>query len=826
MSSKVLPLTLLFVHSFAFFDDHDSKDTMQALAHWHVNFPQEKAYVQQDKPYYVLGETLWFKVYLLHAVDHSFITPSQTVYVELISHDQNILARRNIRISDGAGTGDILLDPSWESGQYTLRAFTQYMLNYDHAFLFQRSFEVGKIAKEAALGEEAVTKSESADESYQDLLIRSYPEGGDWVCGLKSVVAVKSQNRQGMPKPIKARVLDDEGQVVTLFATDEQGHGKFAMIPDCTRKYRIQPIDDPSGGHALPAAKAEGYTLSLKNVHREEFFVEINASPGKSLAGAYVVGHLRGDAPWLYDQMEGTSAAFSLRQDQLAGGVHHITLFAADGRPVAERLLYIHPTITPVRIQLDRASAAGKLSRIGMSLEVSKFVNDPDKLQAAASIYDHGLGLAPDPLAQHLLLHAELPGAAQSSVAYFEDPFAPNLKGLDLVMLTNGWRRFKWEDVINGNYPLIKHPPENGFTLSGITMRSEQKSQPIQAEILLTTLGANLQMMKEASDEKGHFAFRDLQILDTTGIILRAQKADTGKKRKSTSGDQSISKRTVFIDLFDRERQARELPVRPLSKFRLPPSMREGYADRMRYNYEVDGQYASVWSIDLDEVVVKGSKTDADVAFHEPGMAYKDPDNRIMINDFPAASSYTNIFDFLRGKVPGVEVIGSYPNRTARIRGTNTIQGNPNASFLLDGATVTSSILNNFPMDRIAFIDVIKSLSKSTALGNNQSGVIAVYTRRTSGTGTKASKSGNIVTFRHPGYYRAREFYNPLPSEMEEKKLNYRSTLYWNPNVTLQSLGDQMNFYTSNNAASYHVVVQGITDSGEFVYGSTTFQVQ
>ena len=44
------------------------------------------------------------------------------------------------------------------------------------------------------------------------------------------------------------------------------------------------------------------------------------------------------------------------------------------------------------------------------------------------------------------------------------------IRQLDLVMLTHGWRRFKWEDLAKGKTPVIKYPIENYISLNAEVM--------------------------------------------------------------------------------------------------------------------------------------------------------------------------------------------------------------------------------------------------------------------------------------------------------------------------------------------------------------------
>ncbi|MBX2815020.1 MAG: hypothetical protein KTR24_03445, partial [Saprospiraceae bacterium] len=362
MTSRIILLSISILAYTAVLAQ-TTNQSVTALAGWHHNFPHEKIYVQQDKPYYVLGEQVWFKVYLVNAVDHSFITPSQTVYVELLDSAGTVMDKRNIRIRNGAGNGDFLINPKWPAGRYHIHAYTAYMLNYDEAFHFIRPFNIGDIQGQ---------RNGSKAREEQEVEVSFYPESGNLLCAIESSIAVRSLDEHGFPVAIKAKVLDNNDQLITLFATNEKGYGKFALTPLCDDAYRIELVDHPKMlAFPIPEAQPSGYSLSVKNVHKDEIYVKVAATPDLTLNDCYVVGHLRGDSPWLQDGLKDNATAFKIKSSELEGGVHHLTLFQGNGIPVSERLLYRHASPEQVEIALQGNLAQRNRQTLKISLPPS-----------------------------------------------------------------------------------------------------------------------------------------------------------------------------------------------------------------------------------------------------------------------------------------------------------------------------------------------------------------------------------------------------------------------------------------------------------------------
>src|SRR5580698_4725837 len=67
--SRILPTDLLK------FSNHS--DSLKS------QYPGEKAYLQFDKPYYALGDTIWFKAYLLNAPSLILSAKSGLLHIDL-----------------------------------------------------------------------------------------------------------------------------------------------------------------------------------------------------------------------------------------------------------------------------------------------------------------------------------------------------------------------------------------------------------------------------------------------------------------------------------------------------------------------------------------------------------------------------------------------------------------------------------------------------------------------------------------------------------------------------------------------------------------------
>jgi len=124
-------------------DDSQLKQTLQHLENYQKEYPQEKVYLHLDKSYYVAGEDIWFKAYITVGQFNFLSAISNIVYVELIDgQDKIVLSRRLLAIS-GLAVGDFQLPDTLREGSYRIRAYTNWMRNFDDGLFFDRTLLIG-----------------------------------------------------------------------------------------------------------------------------------------------------------------------------------------------------------------------------------------------------------------------------------------------------------------------------------------------------------------------------------------------------------------------------------------------------------------------------------------------------------------------------------------------------------------------------------------------------------------------------------------------------------------------------------------------------------
>src|SRR5690606_40577278 len=110
----------------------------------------------------------------------------------------------------------------------------------------------------------------------------------------------------------------------------------------------------------------------------------------------------------------------------------------------------------------------------------------------------------------YLLLSSEVKGKIENPKYYFQDDTWERQRALDQLMLTQGWRRFRWEALLQDSLPDFSHPLERGLAFSGQLTDFYKREQPVQGKVSLTLLGDAFYMDTITTSVDGHFVFPSL----------------------------------------------------------------------------------------------------------------------------------------------------------------------------------------------------------------------------------------------------------------------------------------------------------------------------
>jgi len=789
------------------------------LARYSWDHPTEKVYLHTDKSYYVAGEDIWFKVYLMIGPYHVPDSITSVVYVDLIHPDGTLSGRKIIRTREGLGWGDFDLTGNLKTGTYILKAYTRYMQNFDQAYFFRKTIQILPVLPEDRFPEPDVTSAlpEKTSTETPPVKIRFFPEGGDLVTGLQNYVAFKATDPQGRSREVKGVIKDSKGLVITEFESQKFGMGYFILKPEENESYQaILTLDDGEYSFEIPDAQIRGYGLHI-NKSGKNIYLWVRNNQHAKMDGSFVIGQFRGFPFITIHAKKGQEFLYSvLSSQEIPSGIIHFTFFDSLGIPRCERLVYTENEKETIdfRIGSDR-EIYKRRDKASFDIHIEDLSGNPVLTNLSLSVVNDSI-IKPDPNRSHIKsyfnLESDIKGNIENPGYYFNPENADRFELLDILMLTHGWRRFVWKEILEGQIPDLQFQPEFGFNISGnlVDFYNPNKIQPgkVRAFIYENQLYYN----EIETDNQGHFEFQGLTIFDSTDVVIQAwRELDNSSKKKKNK--EPRTKNDVAIRINDRIFPEIRPELWPPEK-KLDPGIAD-YLALNDYILKIDSSYGGR-TIILNELTVKDRRINPEDPFDRPGKLYDNPSRRVVMDSIGFDNQSLPLVDILRKYMPGIQVRGVPPDVQVTIRGPRNLTGSSQPMFLLDGYPVEIDFLYYFPSSEIAFIDLLNTNRAAIYGSDGANGVIALYTRQEPTVPEEEERMG-MINFIYAGYYRAREFYTPDYEVPEEKhiKPDFRRTLYWNPSLTTDDLGNiEFSFFTSDETGDYRAEIEGMTYSG------------
>ncbi|WP_394974360.1 hypothetical protein [uncultured Croceitalea sp.] len=788
----------------------------------------EKTYITTDKDFYINGETIWYKVFLLNGSNHTATDKSNVVYIELINDKDSIVAQQKL-INQGFGVhGSMDIAEPLEKGHYILRAYTKYMLNEKQPILHHKKITVQAPRPDSStlnLAEKNTPQINQSNSNLERLNVSFFPEGGSLISGISSILGIKITDNEGTGIALKGKIFDDTNNLISVFKSHEFGLGKAVFTPKFNKKYFAQiVVNDKTERYPLPNASQTGYALRIRNLGKSiELDVATNLIEG--LKETMLVGHIRGRT--FFKHIEKTSdSIFSVKllTKELEDGVAHFTLFTRNGEPVCERLIFIENTenVVVLTAKLD-STVYDQREKVSIKLDLKNKKGFPLKGNLTTSIIvnTNSSNNSGSEIKSWLLLNSDVGGTVPNANYFFEKNNSKRKYLLDALMLTHGWRRFVWKDLLNKKVnKTLEFEPEKGIMIEGKTTSFKNEYMSKQSLVNLSFLGESLFQEEKVTNAQGVFSFGPFNFNDTINILLQAKPL-----KKIDKNEFSIYTEDSFPKpLLDNKR----ISEYPTKKINFPEKyLKQAYKSKVE-KFRYDPKIIALESVSVE---AKKKKTHKELVNEEiqEFTRYRAPDSRIFTDSLYAGPALSAL-DLLLF-VPGVQVTGYYPNQKLVIPRAiaSSFTGSTGPLILLDGIPVDISFIANMRANEIMFVDLLVEASTTLYGLRGASGVIAFYSNKQLRVNLYAEQEyPNILNFKIGGFAKVREFYSPnyaVPSP-KHIRADYRTTLHWEPNITItDSDSASIDFFTGDLSGTYSVKVEGITMDGRPVSAIETFMV-
>ncbi|RZL43985.1 MAG: hypothetical protein EOP00_21925 [Pedobacter sp.] len=738
---------------------------------------QEKVFVHTDKDSYIIGEILWLKAYIVNDITGLPSELSKVAYVEILDRNNKPIEQAKISIDKGSGNGSLSLDNISKSDTYKLRVYTNWMKNFGPHSYFEKELRIINPTVSPDLKPNLSNK----------IAVQFFPEGGNLVDGLTTIVGIKAVDSHGVGINVNGFIVNRKNDTVARFKTHKFGIGRFVFTPAPNELYRaIITVEKEKHIEEFPMAKQAGHALSVGSDQSESVTIAMANTTSENTG--YLIVHDGKSVQFSKEivYLNGKST-IQIPKGQFGEGVSNITLFSEKGIPVAERLFF-----KPIKNQIKIATNIGKSTyatrdRVTLDLDLSTPKNVPHlDFSVSVSKADE---LDGENIITSFLLTSALKGKVESPSYYLNDTVESNL-ALDNLLLTQGWRKFNWDDI-KTEKSLLKFLPEySGHLITGKILKADN-TPSAYADLYLGIPGKRIQFYESVSDKQGDFIFNTYQLYGNNEAVIMNKSTDTTTK---------ITLNSPFSNQFT-PFAYQNLNYSNLNTDKLTD---ESFGIQVQKNFVGDK---------LNQF--NGLNTDTTLFYGKAAKTY-------IFNNY---ERFNNMEESLREFVKETFVLKNSDGFQIKLLANDVpLHGNP--LVLLDG-------IPYFDMNKVMKIDPTKIselevVPAAYQLGSSKfDGILAFTSYKTSLANIDISANALVVDYE--GLQNQREFYAPS-YESEDQKVSslpdFRYTLYWNPNIVFDKDGKAKTvFFTSDAPGNYIGVINGIDVNGSLGTSYFTFKV-
>jgi hypothetical protein len=759
-----------------------------AFNQYHQNTIKEKVFVHTDKNIYVTGEIAWFKLYVVDASDNKPLDLSKVAYVEILDSANKQMLRAKIALNNAEGNGSFYLPVNLNSGNYKLRAYTNWMKNFGAEYFFEKDITIVNVQKSIDL-----PLKKHADK-YD---IQFFPEGGNLVNKIPSTIAFKGTDEYGKGINFTGFLIDNNDTLLT-FKPLHAGMGSFSLTPLPGHVYKAL-VKTASGDYItkdLPTAYSSGYVMSLlDSADKIKVTVQSDILSGHEI---YLFAHTHEIIKVsLGSFLQNGEAVFLFDKGMLGDGISHITIFNEQKQPVCERLYFKKPAKQlEIKLKSDKAEYRTR-KKVSINIQTGNtgLKNDSSSLSMSVYLLDSLQSFDAASITSYLLLTSGLKGYIEDPDYYFLNDDPETKTALNNLVLTNGWRRFKWEDIFKNAKPFFEYAPEyNGPIIVGKVINTITGSPASNIESYFSVPGFPAAFKSSFSDKDGRVKFELKDYYGSSEIIVQP----------NTLRDSIY--RIDIADPFSKTYSGNPFPEFTLHK-EAAGSLRE-----QSVSMQVQNIYSGKSLKQFSNPVVDST------AF------FITTDANYLLDNY---TRFITIEEILREYVTLVDVKKREGNFHFSLLDFATNQKfSTDPLVMLDGVPV-------FNFNRFMQIDPLK-LNKLEVLNRKYFLGGSMFTGILSWTSYKGDMAdydpgSHATIIDYDGLQREREFYSPVYTTEVQRSSHlpdFRNVLLWSPDIKIgEGTSKEINFYTSDIPGKYRVVIQGISGSGLAGFETSTFTV-
>jgi len=743
----------------------------------------EKVILHPDRDLYLSGEKIWFKAYCFTPNQSSEQNLSNILYIELYNNSRQSITKRKFTISKEKDVyGSIDIPSEFLSGNYYLRAYTQFLKNYSPENYFTSVITI--INPLMALPE----KTKILSKKDIDIWIND----GILISGISSQINFKI-NKDFIQKLDEVLLVDQENTIISKPMVSENGEGVFEITPHFESIYSIKLMLDnrDSITQVLPEVAKEGMIIKSKFAANNQLSIEITNKKDSPENSNYRLGILSQNAKTLTEEsvsLTNMSTKLSFSANILEQGLNYIIV--KDNQQNIVKLAAIYKPFKAIEIKLATSKQVyAQRELVNMDISVPSSTNN-NLTNISVSVVKKGTANNAEKLIPYLLQNPQL------LHSFLQDPhntYSMSPKQIEFLMIhyNNVLANGNFNKMFEKNAINIKWLPEiRDVSISGIVYDKTDKTPIADIPVFISAFNENPQVHVYNTRKNGGFVFSLNNLVDNQDIYI------------STKPYQEKEVEIQILNDFSYEFPVlKEIPL-------AIDTTDQSLLEEMYINMQAGEIFKTkTGSIQLTKVSMPFN--------------LGEPDITTVLDDYVSSPSLKSIIEEI---IPNIRVRRKDDKSVLSVFDTEKHIYYEDPLVLVDNIPIFNiDDLLKIPPTKIKKVDITK---KPLILGDELfNGIVTISTNTDDFGGVKTPEGSVFLEYQtiSPSYG-----FNPPVYDSEEIKSNrmadFRNLLYWNPNLNL-SKETNLSFYTSDYCSDYDVIVRGFNNDGKECYGKTSIKV-
>ncbi|WP_400080366.1 hypothetical protein [Winogradskyella sp. R77965] len=752
---------------------------------------RELAYCHLNKSTYIKGEMIGFSAYVF---DKDLKVPSKStknLYCVITDKNNELVKSKLIRVENGFSNTIFKIDSAFTSGNYTIKAYTNWMNNFEEPNAFVESFrvidpEVKKIIKKRTLANE--------------IDAQFLPEGGYFVDAVQTTVGVILKNTEGLGiSEVEGNVYDSNNKFITAFKTNSLGIGRFLLYPELNQKYKVKINHlNKDFEFQINDIKPKGISINLNNYNKKlAIGFNTNERTYNDIKSKWfnLIIHNGNEAKGIYVTFNEKDIVKMIDHEELFPGINIFTLFDENNQPLLERLFFNYEGVN--LLSYEKANYTQSNDSLQISIPIKEFAHITDEnSNISISVLPEGTKSYKrhQNIISYTFLQPYVKGYIENAQYYFTNINSKKKYDLDNLLITQGWSSYAWGDIFN------KNVSDNYVFEDGILLKANQNKKR-QSDFIVYPLKYSNGLTVNLTDEKQSFVVPYLypEGNEVLGI---------GKLNKRGKVNQpDLSMQFFPSKIPDYNNQPKVLKTKRATNTKtIPKSPLPSF----------NSKEAEI----LDEVLVEADPKLEKINRLRENLFLSNVD---VFDDHMRQSNLTFVM-YLNRYVPGFnafEQAGKVFIGNRRVTSSNDFFSTPTPIVYLDDMLITNlDYFYAYNMFDVDYVTVNNGLGEGF-LGAN--GVIKIYTNPGY---AKRQKDSVFKSFKFPlTFSEKKKFYAPKYDIYNDDFFRNYGVIDWIPNCKIDTKR-HLNF-TIYNPANNNMTffIEGVTENGVFTSELKTLNI-